>query len=42
MCGPVHPPLGTRVDVDEQEAFNHVGIIQLQQQNGGGMRRKLL
>lgn len=33
VCGPVHPSLGARVDVDEQQALDHVGIIQLQQQN---------
>lgn len=34
VCGPVHPSLSTRVDVDEQQALDHVRIIQLQQQNG--------
>lgn len=33
VCSPVHPSLSTRVDVDEQQALDHVRIIQLQQQN---------
>lgn len=33
VCGPVHPSLGARVDVDEQQALHHSGIVQLQPQN---------
>lgn len=32
VCSPVHPSLSTRVDVDEQQALDHVRIIQLQWQ----------
>lgn len=33
VCSPVHPSLSTRVDVDEQQALDHVRIIQLQRQD---------
>lgn len=33
VCSPVHPSLSTWVDVDEQQALDHVRIIQLQRQN---------
>lgn len=45
--GPVHPAFGTRVNVDQNQAFHQPGLVQLKQQQlvllgaVGGVRMEL-